>query len=198
MAAQPARKVATYEDVLAAPENMVAEVIDGELYLQPRPAARHARAGAGFGGYLWFLFEGGSGPGGWVIVDELELHLGVRPDIVVPDVGGWRAERYPHSEDAADAPYFTVAPDWLAEILSPGTARKDRMKKVPLYAREGVRHVWLIDPRVKTVEVLRLEGEGYRLAGTWGGDEDARIEPFDAVALPLGRMWGRGPGASGP
>ncbi len=137
------------------------------------------------GAFLWTRFEGGDGPGGWVIVYEPELHLGARPDVLVPDLAGWREARFPEPAEGEDPPYFTVPPDWVAEILSPGTAGIDRMKKVPIYAREGVTHVWLVDPRETTVEVLRLEGPAYRLVGTWGGeDEELALEPFDAALRP--------------
>src|SRR5262245_35621819 len=152
---QPARRRATYEDILAAPEHMVAEIIDGELHLQPRPRRRHARSATGLGAVLTVAFDFGvSGPGGWVILDEPELHLGPEPDIVVPDIAGWREERYPGDRDDDDA-FWTEAPDWACEILSASTARVDRMKKVPIFARERVPHVWIVDPRDRTVEVLR-------------------------------------------
>lgn len=190
---QPARKDATYEDVLAAPPEMIAEVIDGDLYLQPRPKRRHLRTASGLGGFLYAAFDLGSGgPGGWVIIHEPELHLGRRPDILVPDLGGWREGRFPGSSDDDDA-FFTEAPDWVCEVLSDRTARIDRMKKVPIFAREKVAHVWIADPRDKTVEVLRLGADGgYTLVGTFGGDSDPVVaEPFDAVPIPAAALWGR-------
>lgn len=189
--AQPVKRRATYEDVLAAPEHMTAQVIDGELHLHPRPARRHLRSASALGATLFGAFDaGGSGPGGWVIIHEPELHLGSPPDILVPDLGGWREERYPGG-DAEDAPFFEVAPDWVAEILSESTARVDRVRKLPIYAREKVPHVWLVDPRDRTVEVFRLGPEGYVLATTWGGDAPASLEPFAAVAIPPSAFWGK-------
>jgi Uma2 family endonuclease len=183
---------ATYEDVLAAPEDVVAEVVDGELHLQPRPRRRHLRTASTLGAFLVNAFDSGtSGPGGWILIDEPELHLGARPDIVVPDIAGWREERYPGDVDD-DAPFFTERPDWLCEVLSESTARWDRMKKMPVYAREGVPHVWLVDPRDRTIVVYRLEGDHYALLGTWGGEDEAvRLEPFEAVEIPPAALWGR-------
>lgn len=188
----PPRRPATYEDVLAAPENVVAEVVDGELHLQARPRRRHARAASSLGAFLLGAYDQGMfGPGGWIVIDEPELHLGPRPDIVVPDVAAWREERFPGDVDDDD-PFFTERPDWLCEHLSASTARFDRVKKLPVYAREGVPHVWLVDPRDHTVEAYRLEREGYLLLGTWAVDEHpVAIVPFDAVPIPPAALWGR-------
>jgi Uma2 family endonuclease len=191
MAADPARKRATYEDVLAAPETMIAEVIDGELHLMSRPRRSHVRAASGLGSLLFGAFQVGvGGPGGWTILYEPELHLGPEPDILVPDLGGWRAGRLVDQEDV-DEPFITDVPDWVCEILSPGTYRTDRMKKMPIYAREAVGHVWLVDPRERTVEVFRHDGNGFKLVGTFGGDDAVRAEPFDAVEISQAFLWGK-------
>jgi Uma2 family endonuclease len=191
MAADPARGRATYEDVLAAPENMTAEVLDGELHLMPRPRRSHLRSASGLGSFLFGVFHvGAGGPGGWTILYEPEIHLGPEPDIVVPNLGGWRSGRLIDQDDTDEA-FITVVPDWVCEILSPGTFRVDCMKKMPIFAREKVGHVWLVEPREKTVEVFRFGGDGYRLVGTFGGDDAVRAEPFDAVAIPPAFLWGR-------
>ncbi len=185
--ADPARKRATYEDVLSAPEHMVAEVIDGVLYTQPRPAMPHAQAATTLGEELGPPFKRGKGgPGGWVILYEPELHLGSEPDIVVPDLAGWRRERMPLLPHEA---YVTLAPDWLCEVLSPSTQMKDRTKKLPLYARERVSHVWLVEPIAKTLEVFRLDGATFRLIATYAEDAKVRAEPFDAIELDLSVLW---------
>ena len=182
-----AHKDATYEDVLNAPQDMVAQVLDGELILLPRPAVVHATASSALGEELGPPFKRGrGGPGGWILLDEPELHL--ERDIIVPDLAGWRRERMP---EAPDAPYISLAPDWCCEVLSPSTHRIDRIRKARVYAREGVQHVWFVDPREHLVEVLRLDGETYRIAQTEGGDEKVRLEPFDAIELELAILWAR-------
>ncbi len=185
--AEPARRSATYDDLLALPENVTGEILDGELIVQPRPASPHAVAASILGVDLGGPFHRGrGGPGGWVILDEPELHL--RDDVLVPDLAGWRRARMPVIPDAAA---FDLAPDWVGEILSPTTARIDRVKKRPLYARERVRHLWLIDPSERTLEVFRLEGELYAVVATYEGDAPVRAEPFDAIELELGALWRR-------
>lgn len=190
---EAAKKRATYEDVLSAPENHVAQILDGELHVHPRPARRHLRAASALGARLVHEFDAGpTGAGGaWVILFEPELHLG--RDVVIPDLAGWRVERFPRDADRdQDEPFFHVAPDWVCEVLSASTARIDRVKKAPIYARERVSHLWLVDPRDRTIEVLRLGASRYELLGTWAGDEGPfALEPFDAVPLPASAFWGR-------
>jgi Uma2 family endonuclease len=179
------RRIATYDDVVAAPEHVVAELVRGVLHTHPRPRLRHAAAASVLGEELGPPFRRGrGGPGGWIILDEPELHLG--GDVLVPDLAGWRRERMP---ELPDEPYATLAPDWLCEVLSPSTEAFDRSTKLPAYAREGVAHVWLVDPDVKTLEVFRLDGEHYVLVATHAGDTAVRAEPFDALELALGLLW---------
>lgn len=186
MAALPAKRGATYEDLLRLPESKLGEIVDGELFVSPRPAALHAQAASVLGGELSGPFHRGKGgPGGWVILDEPELHLAGQ--VVVPDLAGWRRERMPQIPDAAA---FELAPDWICEVLSPSTESFDRARKLPVYASAGVKHAWLVDPGPRTLEVFRLEGGGWRLVGTLTEDR-VRAEPFDAVELELGALWAR-------
>ncbi len=183
--AERARRLATYQDVLDAPEHMVAQVVNGELHVHPRPASPHAVASSALGEELGPPFKRGrGGPGGWIILDEPELHLGA--DILVPDLAGWKRERM---STVAKAAYFTLSPDWVCEVLSPGTARLDRAGKLPIYAREGVQHVWLVDPELRTLEVLRREGRGWFLVDVHSENARVRAEPFDAIELELGALW---------
>lgn len=190
----PAERRATYQDVLDAPPNVVAEVIDGRLYTHARPRVRHSRAASRLAARLGGPFdEGIGGPGGWILLYEPELHLGAEPvilvpDILVPDYVGWRRETLPELPDAL---FITVTPDWVCEVLSPSTEDVDRAEKLPVYAREGVRHVWFLDPMVRTLEVLRLDGDGYRIVDVWRAEERVVAEPFDAIELPLEVLWAR-------
>jgi Uma2 family endonuclease len=184
---EPAKRSATYEDLLAVPAHRIGEIIQGVLVTQPRPSSLHARAASSLGGELYGPFDRGrSGPGGWVLLDEPELHLG--GDVLVPDLAGWRRARMP---ELPNATAFELAPDWICEVLSPSTAAIDRAEKVPIYGREGVGHVWLVDPTIRTLEALRLDAGRWRLLGTWRDDARVRVEPFDAFELELSGLWAR-------
>lgn len=181
-----ARKQATYQDVLDAPPHLRAELIAGELVLSPRPARRHAVAASVLGMDLGSAFQRGrGGPGGWVIVYEPELHLNA--DVLVPDLGGWRQARFPI--DAANEAFFSVAPDWVCEVLSPSTAKHDRTKKLAIYAAAGVDFAWLLDPILRTLEVYVRQETGWLLRGSYADDERVRAEPFEALELELAALW---------
>jgi Uma2 family endonuclease len=180
------RKPATYADLEALPPNKLGEIIAGELYVSPWPTVPQVVASSRLGGYLGGLFDLGiGGPGGWGILGKPELHLG--EDILVPDLAGWRRERMSQFPETVGIP---LAPDWLCEVLSPSTRTLDRSLKLGVYAREGVRHVWLVEPLERTLEVLRLEGTHYTLLGTHTGTDRVHAAPFQAVELPLAILWG--------
>jgi Uma2 family endonuclease len=182
---EAASKTASYQDLFTLPENMVGEIIAGQLYTHPRPAPKHAAAYSALGGTLWNPFQRGSdGPGGWWILDEPELHLG--GDILVPDLAGWHRERLPELPETA---WFELAPDWSCEILSPTTARTDRVIKMPLYARAGILHLWLVDPNLKTLEIYQLIDGLWSLIASLKDDDPVRQPPFDAIEFLLGGLW---------
>ena len=185
MPTKPLKTGATYDDLRDVPDNFVAEMFDGDLYATPRPALPHARAATVLGVELGNAFDRGrDGPGGWVILDEPELHFG--NDVLVPDLAGWRRERLPTVPAAA---YMTLAPDWVCEVLSASTEALDRGKKLRVYAREGVAHVWLLDPLRRTLEVLALESGKWAALAAHEGRGRARAPPFDAIELELGALW---------
>ena len=183
----PAVRLATYADVLAAPDDKIAEVIHGVLHLSPRPAGPHGAAALGLSGDLRQSFGrggGGEGPGGWLFAIEPELHLDGH--ILVPDVAGWRRERRPLVERT---PFVTILPDWVCEILSPRTSRTDRTQKRPLYAALGVPYLWLVDPDLLTLEVSQLVGGRWSDVGAYADNARPRAVPFDAIEFELGNLW---------
>ncbi len=179
---------ATYDDLRAVPGHLVAELIHGVLHTLPRPRSGHANASSVLGGELHAPFRvGRGGPGGWVILDEPELHMG--SDVLVPDLAGWRRERMPELPSVAA---FVLAPDWICEVLSPSTSRIDRALKLPVYSREGVRHAWLVDPDAQTLEVLALSADAkWTIVSTFSGDDRVRAVPFVELDLELALLWAR-------
>jgi len=177
----------------ATPHELVAQILDGELVTMPRPRPRHARAGVRMLRALGsFDGEGASagGPGGWVLLYEPELHLGPRPDKVVPDLAGWRRERFPAAAlDASDDVAITVAPDWVCEILSDGTEAIDRGKKRRIYRREGVGHLWFVDPRDRSLEIWKLVDARWVEVDTFEGEGRVHGRPFESAELDLGALW---------
>lgn len=195
MATARSRRDELYDEYLRVPEYQHAEILGGTLYVMARPAPRHANAASVLGGDLQGPFQRGrGGPGGWWILDEPELHF---PDpqpaepgdieAVVPDIAGWRRSRMPELPETS---YFALAPDWVCEVLSKSTEDIDRNEKMPIYAREGVAHAWLIDPIARTLEAYTL-GAG----GRWSrpeiheGAARVRLPPFDAIELDLSALW---------
>jgi Uma2 family endonuclease len=175
------------EAYLSAPSNVVAEILDGALSLMPRPRPRHTKASARLAGALRGFHDPDDGePSGWVMLIEPELHLGRRPDIINPDLAGWRRERLPEEPKEAA---IKLPPDWVCEILSESTEALDRGAKRRIYRREGVGHLWLCDPRIQTLEVYRLEGGRWTELDTFEGDTKIRAEPFEAIELDLARLW---------
>lgn len=182
---RPAERLATYEDLFDLPDHVIGEILHGQLVTQPRPAPKHARSASILGGELVSPFDQGrGGPGGWWILDEPELHLG--PHILVPDLAGWRRERMPVFPDTA---WFDVAPDWVCEVLSPGTARTDRVIKMPIYAERGVEWLWLVDPDQQTLEVYQRHDGHWLMLHAWQQADEVAAPPFAEHSFTLNDLW---------
>lgn len=172
-------------DLEALPAHVIGELIDGELYASPTPALPYAMAAAELFGELSGPFtKGRGGPGGWRLLSEPELRLG--GDVLVPDIAGWRRERMPRTPRRAAT---SLAPDWVCEVLSPSTRALDRKAKPPVYARAGVRYMWMLDPDARTLEVFRLEGSRYHPLESHSGQVSIRAEPFTALELEAAILW---------
>jgi Uma2 family endonuclease len=187
MTADPALRPATYADLEAVPPHLVAEIVDGRLetHPRPRPRPRHGGAASELAYELTGPFRRGrGGPGGWIFISEPQLHLG--PDVVVPDLAGWRRERLPVEPETT---YIETPPDWVCEILSPSTERLDRGPKRRIYGAAGVSHLWLLEPQAKVLECFALAAGQWLLQATFQPGDEVRVEPFDAVGFPLDGLF---------
>ena len=183
---EPVKKGAGYEDLLNLPDNIVGEVLGGELVTHPRPAPRHARAASLLGALIGVRFDHKltGDDNGWWIVDEPECHLG--DDIVVPDIAGWRKSTMPELPDAA---WFDTAPDWVCEVLSPATSKYDRGIKRDIYARQQVSHYWIVDPSDKSIEVFALNDGRWTLVTTAQDNQHVSLVPFESMPFDLSTLW---------
>jgi len=176
---------ATYQDVLEAPEDMIAEIIGDELHLQPRPAPRHSDAQAGLIEVLRGPYRRGiAGPGRWILLVEPEVH--VDKEVLVPDLAGWHMARLP---TVPDCPFIDIAPNWVCEILSPSTRAKDVGPKRETYARVGVNNLWHVDPSVLTLETFELQAGRWLVGPTFRDSEPVRAAPFADVEFALDALW---------
>lgn len=184
---QPAR---TVDDLLAIGEHeRFHEVIDGDLVRKAMPSARHGAAQIAASQLLrpFNRRPGGSGgPGGWWFASETEIQLAA-DQVYRPDVCGWRRERL--AELPSEAP-VKVRPDWVCEILSPSNAGNDTVKKLRGYHRHQIPHYWIIDPVAETLTVHRFTEGGYLLVLAAERSERVRAEPFDAIELQVGVLFG--------
>lgn len=192
--ADPAPRLHGWEDILAAPEGLKSEVLGGELFTMPRPHPRHGAIQALLSAEIAGPFHlGRGGPGGWWILIEPDVFFGPH-DIVAPDLVGWRRERVPVFPDEQP---ISIRPDWICEVLSPRTARRDRTGKSDLYLHAGVPHYWLIDPEARTLEAFEGDEARWLRLGAWGDADQARIPAFDAIEIEVGELFPPAPEGQG-
>jgi Uma2 family endonuclease len=182
--AESPEQPASYADLQAVPADLVAELIDGRLVTHPRPSPRHVTTAFALALELGGPFQKGTGgPGGWVFADEPESQFGT--DVLVPDLAGWRKERFAYPTTN----YFTVAPDWVCEILSASTEQRDRTVKMRIYAAAGIPYLWLVDPRMQILEAFRLDDGDWKRTGAWRSGDEVCAMPFEAVVFSLANLW---------
>jgi Uma2 family endonuclease len=178
---------ATYSVLNALPLGWVGEIVEDELVASPRPVAAQTRAAFMLGVELGEqLDQRRGGSGRWCFLRAPELHL--ERDVMVPELAGWRRDRVAAPPEPS-APFLTLTPDWVCEVVSPVTIALDRTRKLPLYAQHGVSYAWFIDPEARTLEVFQRLKRGWLFAASYEGDALVRAEPFPHVTLNLGSLW---------
>jgi hypothetical protein len=188
--AQPAeQRRATYADYAAVPRTEGAEIIDGHLHVFPRLSPRQLLATVELiAQFVGPFHHGRGGPGGWWILPAPEIHL-VNEEPVFPTLAGWRRERMPSlPQDAC----FRLAPDWVCEVLRPSSEDRDRdrARKMLLYARHGVKWMWVLDPITRAFEAYVLREDGRWMAAVLHIDvAQVRAVPFDAIEIDLSVLW---------
>ena len=178
---------ALYAQLKALPENLTGEIINGRLYAQPRPTTLYTLAGSGLEIDIGSAYHRGrGGPGGWWILVEPEVHFLRDTEVLVPDLAGWRRQRMPRLPRDQR---IEVVPDWVCEILSPSTAKTDRVVKMPVYARYGVPYLWLVDPLAHTLEAFALRDGHWTVIGLFQERDRVTVEPFVEIVLELDGLW---------
>ncbi|HET7542445.1 MAG TPA: Uma2 family endonuclease [Polyangiaceae bacterium] len=190
---QSARRTATLDDFWAIPEEeRFHEFMSGEVIEKAAPSGEHGDAQAGVVSAVRPPFQrtsGGGGPGGWWIATEVEVLLETG-EIVRPDVVGWRRERCPARPTGTPV---KLRPDWTCEIVSPSNANNDTVKKLRLYHQVAIPHYWIVDPRDATLTVMRWSPDGYVTLLRAERTEVVRAEPFQAIELAVGTLFGDDP-----
>lgn len=189
---ESAKREATLQDFWAIPEaTRFHELIAGGLIEKAAPTGEHGDAQAGIVVAVRPSYQrpsGRGGPGGWWIATEVEARLDA--EIVRPDVLGWRRERCPERPTGTPV---EIRPDWICEVVSESNATHDTITKLRLYHRVGVPHYWLADPRDATLTVMRWSEPGYVTILRAARGEIVRAEPFDAVEIAVGTLFGDDP-----
>lgn len=182
---EPHTKSATYADIEAAPEHLVAEIIDGELMTRRHGHIAHAMVRTTLGYALREITHRRATPDApWHISTLPEVHLG--SDVVVPELAAWSVERLPYLPDE----YIDIPPDWIGELIADNPHGNPALsRKIDLYRKVGVRFMWLIGLRPCTIDAFENDGGRWVELGAWNSDDTARAQPFETIAIPLADLW---------
>lgn len=186
---------ATFADDLAsAPEDARLEIIGGEVFEKETASFEHGECqGLLITEANQRFRRGGEGHPGWWFASEVLIEF-FPDEIYIPDVAGWRRDRHPERPSGRPV---RARPDWICEILSPSTARRDLGEKRAAYAAAGVEFLWFINLEHRTLTALRLGEQGYVLVQAVGPEPAARVPPFEHADLDVGLFFGVEPGEAG-
>ena len=179
----------TPQDDLPVIEERRREFINGKWIASSKATGKHMLTLSRVGMLLGWPFDlGRGGPGGWWIIDAPQV-LFYR-NKMIPDLAGWRKERLP---EVPDVSLIEVVPDWVCEVISPGSRKADRQVKPPIYWQSGVKFMWLIEPEAQRVEVFSAGERNWVLEGFFQAGDLAKMPPFEAVEVSLLDLWGQPP-----
>lgn len=179
-----------WQQFLAVPDDQAAELIDGEVFAHAKPSAPHQEVAGAIDNWTkgMFQYTTRGGPGGWIILREVELQILQYRRHFAPDVCGWTRDRLPK---VPRTPRIDLRPDWVCEVVSPrdATRQKALKLKIPIYAESGVGHMWLVHPTDETLQAYKLSQGVWTLIGTYAPEDAARIPPFEALEFRLSEVW---------
>jgi len=186
--AVPTKQRTTLADLLAIEDHDRLEILGGEIVEKAMPSWRHARAETKYGEILAPFNRkpgGPRGPGGWWI--GTEVHVGYGEELYCHDVAGWRRDRVPAMPE--DVP-VTIRPDWVCEIVSPKHEKRDFVTKPQTLHAAEVPYYWLLHPEEQMLIVQRWTAKGYLTILSASAGQTIRAQPFDAIEIRVGELFG--------
>jgi Uma2 family endonuclease len=172
----------TYEDYLVLPEDRRYEIIDGDLFRTPTPGPPHQRVVGNL--YLHLCRYVEDNELGEVLMAPCDVLLSPT-DVVQPDLLYVTAAR----SAIVSEKFISAAPDLVVEVLSPSTEDRDRTLKTKLYARFGVRELWIADTKEKRIEVFTNCGDGFRQEAVFGPGTVLRSTLLPGLEIPIAEVF---------
>ena len=178
----------TFADVLAWDEGERIEIINGEAFMMATPSSRHQEVSGELFRQLANFLEGKQckvypAPFGVRLFEQ----AGDRPEdvdtMVEPDIS------VVCDRSKIDRHGCKGAPDLIIEILSPSTRRHDRLVKLNLYQRAGVREYWMVDPDNESVQVFTLDNGALKIREDYGPEDVARVNVLEGCFIDLEKVF---------
>jgi len=184
----PAASLATFEDLLARDDADRLEIVGGSIVKRASPSPGHSLAETKLAVATdpFNRRPGSRGPGGWWIFVEIHVGYG-QGEIYCHDTAGWRRDRVPTRPTAWPV---RIRPDWVCEVVSPKHERHDLVDKPRVLHAAEVPYYWVLDPEERILLVHRWSSAGYTVVQRAAAGETVRAEPFEAVELRVGTLFG--------
>jgi len=191
VAAPSSVKLAVIDDLVAIDDHDRLEIIHGEIVEKASPSAEHSVGSTKIGVLLDPFHRRPSDrfPGGWWLHTEVHVQY-AKHELYCHDAAGWRRDR------VATRPTgwpVRIRPDWVCEIASPSHEKRDFVDKLECLHRAAVPHYWILHPEQKMLLVYRWAAEGYVTILTAGAGQTIRPEPFEAIEVRVGELFGDDP-----